>query len=371
MLDIGGTLAGYLSDTTRTVWVSGEAAIAPAPEFVRVYELVRDAQAQATAAVRPGVPAERIDAIARSVIVAGGYGESFTHRVGHGIGLEVHEDPYMVAGNSTPLAPGMAFSVEPGIYLPGRWGVRLENIVICVPDGATVLNQSSLDLREFAARSIPAGRRAIPHLADYSMPASHATIRASFRPDCNSAAYGQGGSHGLHAAWVRAAGEPGRRPGRLRGLRQFSATWPGLHSAGPSAPPSARSSAAGTQGPVAVATAGRTAAPEATGARATADPVTLDNITVDYTYKNALITPIAHLYGTYLDDFVIVTIKNDNTKAVKVVVTSEIPGFTSKATNTVTVAAKKTEDVAPEPAADYGSDRRARLRAAGRPAPQS
>jgi Xaa-Pro aminopeptidase len=147
VLDIGGTLSGYLSDTTRTIWVAGEAAIAPEPEFVHVYELVREAQAQATAAVRPGVPAEQIDAVARAVIAAGGYGEFFTHRVGHGIGLEVHEDPYMVAGNATPLAPGMAFSVEPGVYLPSRLGVRLENIVMCAPGDATVLNRSALELR--------------------------------------------------------------------------------------------------------------------------------------------------------------------------------------------------------------------------------
>jgi Xaa-Pro aminopeptidase len=147
VLDIGGTLAGYLSDTTRTIWVAGEAAIEPEPEFVRVYELVRETQAQATAAVRTGVAAEQIDAVARRVIAAAGYGEYFTHRVGHGIGLEVHEDPYMVAGNPTPLRPGMAFSVEPGVYLPGRWGVRLENIVMCGTDGADVLNQSNLDLR--------------------------------------------------------------------------------------------------------------------------------------------------------------------------------------------------------------------------------
>ena len=147
VLDLGGTLAGYLSDTTRTIWVAGEAGIAPEPEFRRVYDLVREAQTQATAAVAPGVPTEAIDAAARAVIAAAGYGEFFTHRVGHGIGLEVHEDPYMVAGNATPLRPGMAFSVEPGIYLPGRWGVRLENIVMCTADGAAVLNRSSLDLR--------------------------------------------------------------------------------------------------------------------------------------------------------------------------------------------------------------------------------
>jgi Xaa-Pro aminopeptidase len=147
VLDIGGTRAGYLSDTTRTVWVGGEELLQPEPEFRRVFELVREAQARATAAVMPGVAAEDIDAAARGVIEAGGYGEYFTHRVGHGIGLEVHEDPYMVAGNATPLAPGMAFSVEPGIYLPGRWGVRLENIVVCTPEGARVLNHSSLELR--------------------------------------------------------------------------------------------------------------------------------------------------------------------------------------------------------------------------------
>ena len=147
VLDIGGTRAGYASDTTRTVWVSGASEAAPDPEFVRVFELVRAAQARATGTVRPGVPAEEIDSAARSVIAAAGYGEFFTHRLGHGIGLEVHEDPYMVAGNSTALRPGMAFSVEPGVYLPGRWGVRLENIVMCSEVGADVLNHSSLELR--------------------------------------------------------------------------------------------------------------------------------------------------------------------------------------------------------------------------------
>ena len=147
VLDIGGSLAGYVSDTTRTVWVAGEVGIQPEAEFRRVFELVGEAQAQATAAVAPGVPCEQIDAIARRVIAAGGYDEYFTHRVGHGIGLEVHEDPYMVVGNATPLQPGMAFSVEPGIYLPGRWGVRLENIVMCGAGGPEVLNRSSLDLR--------------------------------------------------------------------------------------------------------------------------------------------------------------------------------------------------------------------------------
>jgi Xaa-Pro aminopeptidase len=148
VLDIGGTRAGYLSDTTRTIWIGGGArGLAPDPEFVRIFELVREAQAKGTAAVRPGVQAQQIDATGRAVIEAGGYGEFFTHRIGHGIGLEVHEDPYMVSGNATPLAPGMAFSIEPGIYLPGRFGVRLENIVMCGEAGPNVLNHSSLDLR--------------------------------------------------------------------------------------------------------------------------------------------------------------------------------------------------------------------------------
>ncbi len=150
VIDIGGTLAGYLSDTTRTIWVAGDVehgGSAPTPEFTRVYDLVRRAQAAATATVRPGATAESVDAAARGVIAAAGYGEYFTHRTGHGIGLEVHEDPYIVAGNPTPLGPGMAFSVEPGIYLPGRWGVRLENIVMCGATGPDVLNRSSLDLR--------------------------------------------------------------------------------------------------------------------------------------------------------------------------------------------------------------------------------
>jgi len=147
VLDIGGTRAGYASDTTRTIWVAGDAGIRPDPEFVRVYGIVREANEAATAAVAPGVAAESIDAVARAIIAGAGYGLHFTHRVGHGIGLEVHEDPYMVSGNTTPLAPGMAFSVEPGIYLRGRFGVRLENIVLCAPDGPEVLNRTSLDMR--------------------------------------------------------------------------------------------------------------------------------------------------------------------------------------------------------------------------------
>ena len=147
VLDIGGSLDGYCSDTTRTLWVTGGSpGRGPTPEFRALFDLLRSAQADATAAVRPGVPCERIDAVARGIITAGGHGPNFFHRVGHGIGLETHEDPYLVAGNAEPLGPGMAFSVEPGIYLAGLYGARIEDIVACGPDGPDVLNRSSRDL---------------------------------------------------------------------------------------------------------------------------------------------------------------------------------------------------------------------------------
>jgi Xaa-Pro aminopeptidase len=98
------------------------------------------------AAVRPGVPAEAVDAAARDAIAAAGYGERFVHRTGHGIGLEEHEEPWIVAGNAEPLAAGMAFSVEPGIYLPGRHGARIEDIVVCTVDGVERLNLAPRDL---------------------------------------------------------------------------------------------------------------------------------------------------------------------------------------------------------------------------------
>ncbi|MBF8289179.1 MAG: peptidase [Chloroflexi bacterium] len=151
VLDIGGSLDGYCSDTTRVLWVTGgDPAQGPTPEYRRLFDLLQAAQAAATAAVAPGVPCERIDAVARDIIAAGGHGPDFFHRVGHGIGLETHEDPYMVAGNAEALRTGMAFSVEPGIYLAGRYGARIEDIVVCGPHGPDVLNQSSRDLRVVA-----------------------------------------------------------------------------------------------------------------------------------------------------------------------------------------------------------------------------
>ncbi|MDQ2964507.1 MAG: Xaa-Pro peptidase family protein, partial [Chloroflexota bacterium] len=141
VLDIGGTLGGYGSDITRMVWVTGgDPAKGPDPEYLRLYGILQDSQDEATGAVRPGVPCEQIDAVARGIIETGGYGPQFIHRTGHGIGLEGHEEPYLVAGNSEPLREGTAFSVEPGIYLEGRYGARIEDIVVCGPSGPIVLN---------------------------------------------------------------------------------------------------------------------------------------------------------------------------------------------------------------------------------------
>jgi Xaa-Pro aminopeptidase len=147
VLDIGGTVQGYGSDITRMLWVTGPgAAVAPTPEFLEVFELVRAANARATAAVRPGARCADLDAIARTTIREGGFGEAFLHRLGHGIGLEAHEDPYLVAGNDEALRPGQAFSIEPGIYLEGRFGVRIEDIVVCGMEGPDVLNEAPREL---------------------------------------------------------------------------------------------------------------------------------------------------------------------------------------------------------------------------------
>lgn len=143
VVDIGGeTATGYRSDCTRTYAVGRT----PDPEVGEWYGVLQQAQAAATAAVRPGVTAEQIDAAAREVITAAGWGEYFIHRTGHGIGLDTHEAPYIVAGNDLPLAPGMAFSVEPGIYLPGRCGARIEDIVVCTDDGVAILNEGPREL---------------------------------------------------------------------------------------------------------------------------------------------------------------------------------------------------------------------------------
>jgi Xaa-Pro aminopeptidase len=147
VLDIGGTLEGYGSDITRMLWVTGgDPSSAPTPEFLTVFDLVRRANAAATAAVRPGVACAALDEVARRIIRDGGYGERFIHRLGHGIGLEAHEDPYLVAGNAEEMREGYTFSVEPGIYLAGRFGVRIEDIVVCTATGPDVLNEASREL---------------------------------------------------------------------------------------------------------------------------------------------------------------------------------------------------------------------------------
>jgi Xaa-Pro aminopeptidase len=141
VVDIGGTMpSGYCSDCTR-VYAIG----APPAEFTAYYEVLRGAQEAACEVVRPGVTAEAVDAAARVPITEAGYGAEFVHRTGHGIGLETHEDPYIVAGNAEPLAPGMAFSVEPGIY-PGPHGARIEDIVVCTEQGYERLNHVTREL---------------------------------------------------------------------------------------------------------------------------------------------------------------------------------------------------------------------------------
>ncbi|WP_199742778.1 M24 family metallopeptidase [Nocardia stercoris] len=136
VIDIGGPVEpGYFSDSTRT-YVLGE----PDDETAAAVAVLERAQAAAVAAARPGVTAESVDAAARDVLAAAGLGDVFIHRTGHGIGLSVHEEPYIVAGNDLILEPGMAFSVEPGIYFRGRWGARIEDIVVVTEDGCEPLN---------------------------------------------------------------------------------------------------------------------------------------------------------------------------------------------------------------------------------------
>ena len=142
VIDFGGTLDGYCSDTTRT-FVAGQ----PTAQVSEVHAVVEQAQRAGREAAEEGVSAESVDDAARSVIIDAGYGEYFIHRLGHGIGLDGHEDPYLVEGNTTLLRPGHAFSIEPGIYLPGQFGVRIEDIAVISEDGSLeVLNQSPRDL---------------------------------------------------------------------------------------------------------------------------------------------------------------------------------------------------------------------------------
>jgi len=141
VLDFGGVLDGYCSDTTRTLSVGQ-----PDPLLAEVHAVVLEAQAAARGVVRPGVSIREVDRAARAVIEAAGYGERFFHRTGHGIGMETHEEPYIVSGNSEQLQIGHAFSIEPGIYIDGQWGARIEDIVVCTDAGGERLNMSSREL---------------------------------------------------------------------------------------------------------------------------------------------------------------------------------------------------------------------------------
>jgi Xaa-Pro aminopeptidase len=142
VVDIGGTMpSGYCSDCTRMYSVG-----TPAAEYLEQYAVLQHAQAQAVAEARPGMTAAALDAVARDLLTAAGLGEAFVHRTGHGIGLSTHEEPYIVASSTLPLEPGMAFSIEPGFYLEGRWGARIEDIVILRTDGASSVNHRTHDL---------------------------------------------------------------------------------------------------------------------------------------------------------------------------------------------------------------------------------
>lgn len=141
LCDFGGTMDGYCSDITRCVF-TGEID----PEVADAYAVLHEAQAASVAAATVGTPCEEVDRVGRRIITDAGYGDYFVHRTGHGIGLEEHEDPYIVEGNGLPLAAGHAFSVEPGIYVPGKWGMRLEDIVVASDEGPQPVNAADHDL---------------------------------------------------------------------------------------------------------------------------------------------------------------------------------------------------------------------------------
>ena len=148
LCDFGGTMNGYCSDITRCVFTGDLGA---APDIAEAYEVLHAAQQAAFHAAIVGTPCEDVDRTARDIISAAGYGDYFVHRTGHGIGMEEHEDPYIVEGNRRHLAPGHAFSIEPGIYVPGRWGMRLEDIAVAAEHGPIALNSADHRLAEVGA----------------------------------------------------------------------------------------------------------------------------------------------------------------------------------------------------------------------------
>jgi Xaa-Pro aminopeptidase len=143
VIDFAAKKDGYYMDTCRTP-VAGPAD----PEFQKIYDIVNRAYEAALAEIAPGVPAESVDRAARDVISEAGFGDYFIHRVGHGLGIDAHEAPYIVSGNTEPLREGMVFSIEPGIYIPDRWGVRIENIIAVTADAGIALNNFGRELVE-------------------------------------------------------------------------------------------------------------------------------------------------------------------------------------------------------------------------------
>ena len=141
LTDFGGTMNGYCSDITRCVF-TGQ----PTAEIAQAYAVLHEAQAAGVAAGVVGAPCQDVDRAARAVIADAGFGQYFIHRTGHGIGMEAHEDPYMVEGNELPIQAGHAFSVEPGIYVAGKWGMRLEDIVVATDDGPSAMNHADHSL---------------------------------------------------------------------------------------------------------------------------------------------------------------------------------------------------------------------------------
>ncbi len=141
LCDFGGTMNGYCSDITRCVHLG-----APPADVAAAYDVLHAAEAAGVAAGVVGAACQDVDRAARRIIADAGYGEYFIHRTGHGIGMEEHEDPYMVEGNTLPIAAGHAFSVEPGIYVPGRWGMRLEDIVVATADGPLPMTRADHSL---------------------------------------------------------------------------------------------------------------------------------------------------------------------------------------------------------------------------------
>jgi len=158
VVDIGGTMPdGYCSDSTRNYSLG-----APPAEYAEYYAVLLAAQKAQCEAVKPGITSEELDAVGRDLIAAAGHGEHFIHRTGHGIGLETHEEPYIVSGSKRPLEPGMAFSIEPGIYLAGRHGARIEDIAICTETGGERLNLTPREARG-GGRLMAAVERALPN----------------------------------------------------------------------------------------------------------------------------------------------------------------------------------------------------------------